>query len=160
MGGTDVVITGSGFLPNSSATMDGVLLIPNGGSYVDEHILSGHVPPHQEGRGVLTVHTPLGDPQGVLFQYLPPPQISDINPKVGAMTGGASVAISGKNFSQQTTIYFGTSLASALPLAATSRTDTLIVGNAPSGNGRTTVWAFDPDLGFTKLDQSFVWETP
>jgi hypothetical protein len=161
MGGTDVVITGNGFVPGSTATLDGVPLFPDGGLYVDANTLSGHVPPHEQGGAALVVHTPLGDTKGaVVFQYLPAPQILAITPNLAEATGGTSVSITGKNFSQQTRIYFGTTLSSALPLVQPSlKNDTLIAGLAPAGNGPATVWAFDADLGFTVLEHAFTWRT-
>jgi hypothetical protein len=161
-GGTDVVITGRGFVPGSKATLDGVLLFPDGGLYVDPNTLSGHVPPHKAGVAALVVHTPLGDTtDAVVFQYLAPPQILAIDPKVEGISGATQVKITGKNFSQQTRIYFGTALESALPLVQpTWQADTLIVGFAPAGHGQATVWAFDADLGFTALVDAFAWRTP
>ena len=161
-GGTDVVIRGTGFVPGSKATLDDVPLFPDGGVYVGPNTLSGHVPPHAEGGARLVVHTPLGDTKGaVVFQYLPAPQIAAIAPEVGSVAGGTGVNITGKNFSQQTRIFFGTRLEDALPLdQSTWKTNTLIVGQAPAGNGQTTVWAFDENLGFTELANAFLWSTP
>ena len=63
-GGTDVVITGSGFLPGSQAILEGVPLFPDGGIVIDEQTLSAHVPAHKEGSAAITVRTPLGDAIG------------------------------------------------------------------------------------------------
>ncbi len=162
LGGTDVVIRAVGLLPGSTASVDGVLLFPNGGLVVDANTLSGHVPPHAPGAASLLVHTPVGDARGVLtFAYLPPPQIDAISPDVGSAAGGTAVTITGSNFSQDTQIYFGTTLTGAAPLASPFlASPTTIVGTAPAGSGRGTVWAFDANLGYSKLDGGFSWRAP
>jgi hypothetical protein len=35
--------------------------------------------------------------------------------------------------------------------------DTEITGRAPAGRGQTSVWAFDSDLGWTRLADGFRW---
>jgi hypothetical protein len=161
-GGTDVVIRGAGFLPGSQATIGGDLLFPDGGVVIDENTLSGHVPAHDDGPALLMVRTPLGDTTGtVLFSYLPPPLIAAIAPDSGAAAGGTAVTITGTNFSADTRVYFGASLDSAVPLDDLFlQNDTSIIGHTPPGSGQTTVFAFDPSLGFTKLPRSFTWRTP
>jgi hypothetical protein len=161
-GGTDVVLTGGGFLPGSQARVDGVLLFPEGGIVIDEHTLSGHVPAHEEGTFAVTMQTPIGDASGTLdFTYLSPPQILDIAPGYGTPAGGTPVTITGKNFSPQTQIYFGLTLDSAVPLSELFlQSNSVIVGFAPMGNGQTTVWAFDETLGYTALPNTFTWRTP
>ena len=163
-GGTDVVITGTGFLPGSQVFVDGALLFPDGGIVLDGQTqISGHVPAHEEGKASITVRTPIGDAAGppVYFQYLPPPSVEDVMPKVGAAAGGTGVSITGKNFGAGTRIYFGLTLDSAVPLADQFlQSDTMIVGHAPKGEGQTTVWAVDDVLGFTRLPNGFAWRSP
>lgn len=161
-GGTDVVLTGSGFLPGSQAILEGVPLFPDGGIVIDEHTLSCHVPAHKEGSAAITVQTPLGDAIGTLvFTYLPPPLVETIVPNTGATSGSTAVILTGQNFSANTQIYFGTTLDSAIPLAQLSRAnDNTITGRTPSGSGPTSVWAFDETLGFTRLVNGFTWRNP
>jgi len=161
-GGTDVVITGSGFLPGSQAILEGVPLFPDGGIVIDENTLSGHVPAHKEGSAAITVHTPIGDAMGALvFTYLPPPLVETIAPTTGATAGRTAVTLTGQNFSASTQIYFGATLDSAVPLTQLSRpNDNTIIGRTPSGSGPTTVWAFDQALGFTRLVNGFTWRNP
>lgn len=158
-GGTDVVIKGSGFLAGSWAAVDDVPLFPAGGIVVDESTLSGYVPAHDAGQGTLVVHTPIGDatwPAG--FNYLSPPRIDTIMPSIGAASGGTPVTITGRHFSDQTQISFGSTLDSAVPLTnPVWKGDTSIVGLAPLGTGQTTVWAFDAELGATPLKNGFSW---
>ncbi len=161
-GGTDVVITGSGFLAGSQAILDGVPLFPDGGIVVNDHTLSGHVPAHAEGPTAVIVLTPIGEAQGaVVFSYLPPPLVETITPNTGASTGGTAVVLTGTNFTAATQIYFGSTLDSAVPLSQLLlQSDNTIIGRTPAGSGQTTVWAWDEALGFTRLPNGFTWGTP
>ncbi len=161
-GGTDVVITGSGFRQGSQAILEGVPLFPEGGIVIDENTLSGHVPAHAEGSAAIVVHTPLGDATGVLvFTYLPPPLVETITPNTGISTGATVVVLTGKGFTNNTRIYFGPTLDSAMPLDQPFiQSDSTILGRTPSGSGSTTVWAWDEALGFTRLQDGFTWRTP
>jgi hypothetical protein len=161
-GGTDVVITGSGFIAGSQAILDGVRLFPNGGIVINETTLSGHVPAHAAGTPSIIVSTPLGDASGNLtFTYLPPPLVETIAPSAGAATGGTAVVLTGKGFSKDTRIYFGSTLDSAVPLVGVYlQSDSTIIGLTPAGSGQTWVWAFDEALGFTRLPTPFTWRTP
>jgi hypothetical protein len=161
-GGTDIIVSGTGFVAGSQAVLDDELLFPNGGILVDENTISGHVPAHAAGPALLVVRTPLGDAAGTpLFTYLPPPTITAITPDSGAAAGGTAVTISGANFNAGTRVYFGASLDSAAPLAEPFlQNGASIIGRTPAGSGRTTVWACDGALGFTKLQDGFTWRTP
>lgn len=158
-GGTDVVIRGTGFTRDSTATIDGVLLSPNGGIFVDATTLSGYVPPHAIGSAAVVVHTPMGNSTGaVLFEYQPPPQITSIVVSPESATCRVPVVVNGTGFTGQTDIDFGDTLASAVVLAGQSLLKNgSIVGCAPGGFLMyPTVWAFDPDLGYTQ----FAWGMP
>jgi hypothetical protein len=162
-GGTDVVITGTGFLAGSQATVDGVKLFPEGGIVVNETTLSGHVPAHAAGSASIIVSTPLSDDASgdLTFTYLPPPLVETITPSTGAATGGTAVVLTGKGFSKDTRIYFGSTLDSAVPLVDLYlQSDSTIIGLTPAGSGQTWVWAFDEALGFTRLPTPFTWRTP
>jgi hypothetical protein len=161
-GGTDVVLTGTGFLPGSQAILEGTPLFPEGGIVIDENTMSAHVPAHKEGSAAISVRTPLGDAIGILvFTYLPAPLLETIEPNAGVTAGHTPVTLTGKNFSASTQIYFGATLDSALPLAELFvQSDTSIIGRTPAGSGATTVWAFDEALGFTRLANAFTWRNP
>jgi hypothetical protein len=163
MGGTDVVIKGSGFVPGATVTVDGVLLFPDGGIYVDPTTLSGHIPaarrPSDEAWVALAIHSPLGDSKlAAGFHYLPTPQIQTIAPT--SASAGATITIGGNHFSDHTCVYFGTALATATRICQpdlVSRTDTAIVLHAPDGRGTATVWVYDDNLGYTELPNAFTW---
>jgi IPT/TIG domain len=161
-GGTDIVITGSGFIAGSQALVDDVPIFLDGGVVLDNHTISGHVPAHAEGPATVTVRTPLGDALGKQgFSYLPPPLVKAIAPSIGDTVGGTAVVLTGQNFSADTRIYFGSTLESAVPLLQLFlQNDNSIIGRAPAGSGQTTVWALDQALGFTRLPNAFGWRTP
>ena len=160
-GGTDVIIKGSGFLPGSWATLDGALLVPDGGIVVDSNTLSGYVPAHEAGGAALVVHTPIGATPSVMFTYLPPPTILAITPNTGEPTGGTQVTITGQYFSDQTQIYFGPTLDGAIPLQEPLvLSDRSIGGFSPLGTGQTSVWAVDGELGWSQLPDGFSWSSP
>ena len=161
-GGTDVLITGSGFLPGSQAILDGLPLFPQGGIVLDEQTMSAHVPAHAAGATAILVRTPLGEALGrLVFTYLPPPLLETIEPNSGNASGGTAVTLTGSNFTNDTQIFFGTTLDSAVPLDYLSRPrDNTIIGRTPMGSGQTTVWAFDEALGFTRIPNGFTWRTP
>jgi hypothetical protein len=93
-----------------------------------------------------------------VFTYLPAPLLETIEPSIA--TGGTTVTLTGKNFTAETQIYFGSALDGAVPLDHPSRpSDDTIVGSAPMGSGQTTVWAFDEALGFTRITNGFTWRT-
>ena len=161
-GGTDVVITGSGFIAGSQAILDGVPMFPEGGIVIDENTISAHVPAHDAGATSILVQTPLGTAMGTLFfTYLLPPHVETIEPNTGTAAGGTAVVLTGQDFTSDTQIYFGSTLDSALPLSQLSRpSDNTIIGRTPMGSGQTTVWAFDEALGFTQIPNGFTWRTP
>ena len=161
-GGTDVVITGSGFIAGSQAILDGVPMFPEGGIIIDEQTMSAHVPAHDAGATPILVRTPLGTALGTLFfTYLPPPLLETIAPDTGSAAGGTAVVLTGKNFTADTQIFLGATLESAVPLYYSSRpSGNAIIGRTPPGSGQTTVWAFDEALGFTRLSHGFTWRTP
>jgi len=162
-GGTDVVITGSGLLPGTRASVGGVELFPSGGIVSpDRSFLSGHMPAHAPGNASVSLKTyDVASTGSVVFEYVAPPQILSVEPNGGSVQGGTAVSITGQDFSSSTLIFFGSTFQTALPLSNLHRTDNTIVGFTPPGQaGITTVWAFDDALGFSALPDAFTWRTP
>ena len=159
-GGTNVLIQGSGFVTGSRVYFGTSLLIPDGGIVVRPEIISGYAPAHGTGDVTVTVQSSLGFATwDQKFKYRLPPQISSIAPPAGAP--GETVQIAGANFTTTTIIYLGQSLASAVPLAnALWANDGEIKGVIPHGSGQATVWAFDPNNGWTSLPNGFTWIAP
>jgi hypothetical protein len=163
-GGTDVVIAGTGFPPGSRVLVDGTPLEPRStaGVRVDSQTLSGRMPAHPEGTVSLVVQTAIGD--AVLrdaFTFVAPPNIKGISPESGNPDGGTMVRIRGERFTMDTKIFFGDNLPGAIPLAGLMKiSDGEIIGVAPRGQGRTSVWAVEPELGWSRLPDGFGWSPP
>jgi hypothetical protein len=150
-GGTELLVKGNDFFPGCRAYLDGNLLIPEGGIWVDNQTLTGHAPPHAEGSVDLLLEGPFG--QSLIknaFYYYPAPKVLRVIPEQGAP--GTPVVITGENFTNRTQISFGTVLQTSVPLEQpVVQNSTTILGFAPFHIGKTIVWAFDPKLGFSKL---------
>lgn len=162
-GGTDILIRGTGFLRESRAFLGTLPLVPDGGTVVDENTISGRAPMHDSGPVDVVVRTPLGEVRAAsVFAYHEPPTIEAIDPAIGAPEGDTPVRITGLRFTSETRILFGPSLALSASLREmiVSSDGRLIMGKTPPGRGRTSVWAFDSDLGFTRLQDIFTWATP
>jgi hypothetical protein len=162
VGGTDLVITGSGFVMGSQVSIGGVLMLPHGGVVVDAQTIFGRAPAHGEGLATIVVRTPIGEAKlRDAFLFAPPPKIEAILPEVGDPDGATVVRVRGRGFTSQTQIFFGDTLVAAEPCEEqTFISETEISGAAPAGRGRTSVWAFDAALGWTRLTDGFGWMAP
>jgi hypothetical protein len=158
--GTDIVVTGSGFIPGSRVTFGDKLMFPDGGIFVDANTFSGHVPDYDGvGKVDVVVRSQLGNSEPAQFEYLQVPQITLVLPASGPAAGGTDVIIRGKNL-LNVDIYFGDELASAVHLTSVARSDTTARVTAPPGHGDTTVWAVDPNLGYAALPHGYTWSVP
>jgi len=161
-GGTDLLIRGRGFLPGSRVLLGGLPLWPDGGIFVDGGTLSGRTPPLGAGPATLQIVTPVGNAPELpnAFSYELPPLLEAITPDEGDPDGGTPVALRGKRFSRDTQFFFGDSLVTAQPLE-----DVVVVGpeevkgTTPPGRGRTSIWAMDPDLGWTRRAGAWSWSS-
>jgi hypothetical protein len=74
-GGTDVVISGGGFGPDSRAYFGEALLFPNGGQVLENGtVISGYAPAHAAGKVTVKVVSSLGEVSLVkAFEYLDSP---------------------------------------------------------------------------------------
>jgi hypothetical protein len=162
-GGTNVVIVGSGFVPGSRAYFDNIPLIPDGGIVVDGQTITGYAPAHPAPGSVpVKVQSRLGVAWlASAFEYQPRPQIERIVPPSGTQDQEMRVQVFGTNFTRNTIIYLGQTLADATPLAAQSwQSATEIDGVVPGSRGQTTVWVFDAGNGWTRLLDGFSWIAP
>jgi hypothetical protein len=159
VGGTDLVIHGDGFVPGTQVYVGDLLMLPGGGVVMDEHTIYGRAPAHGEGLVTVQVRTPIGDTQlPRAFSYELPPQIEAILPERGNRDGGTSFRVRGHGFTESTRIYFGPSLVAAHPCEEQHfMSSEEIIGAAPAGHGITSVWAFDAELGWSRLADGFQW---
>jgi len=163
-GGTNVVIQGSGFVAGARVYFGTDLLIPDGGIIVSEETISGYAPAHIKGSVPVTVRSDLGFASwDQKFEYQPSPKISSINPAFGQEGEETPVQVLGSNFTKNTIIYLGHALANAVALTGAKFVhDTEIDGVVPPGSGQVTVWALDPNTGWTSLPEpnGFSWNAP
>ena len=157
-GGTEVVVRGTGFRPGSRVYFGRTLLQPGGGIRLDDQTISGRTPAHPEGGARVWVETPLGDARlstaQTLFEFDPPPVLRALDPAVAPSTGGTALRAIGEHFTAQTRLLAGPSLRAAVPLAdqvVLSATEIRATTLPGPGQTRTTVFAVDPDNGWTAL---------
>jgi hypothetical protein len=162
VGGTDLVVRGAGFHPGTQVYVGDLLMLPGGGTIVDAQTIVGRAPAHAAGWATVLARTPIGDAMlPGAFEYRPPPQIETILPESGDPDGGTEFRVRGHGFSASTQIFFGDSLVSAEPCEdRVIVSDVEITGHAPAGQGNTSVWAFDAELGWTRLPDGFAWKAP
>jgi hypothetical protein len=162
LGGTDLVIRGTGFFPGTQVYLGDLLLLPGGGVVLDQTTLVGRAPAHAAGSAALLVRTPIGDVRVAdVFDYLSPPQIEAIVPELGNPDGGTAVHVRGNAFTRTTQIFFGESLVGAKPCEEQRYVSEVeIAGTAPAGRGATSVWAFDAETGWSRLADGFSWSRP
>jgi hypothetical protein len=158
-GGTEVVIRGSGFLPGSRVLFGRQPLSPAGGVRLDQQTILGRTPAQPWGSVVVTVETPLGEAAiAAPYEYRLPPSLESIEPASAPPEGGTVLRVNGDNFTAETSIFLGTAFLSAAPLDGQVRLGTReIRGRVPPGQGKATVWAFDPNLGWSVLPNAFSW---
>lgn len=164
-GGTDVVILGSGFVRGSKILVDEILLLPDGGVIVDENTITGRIPKprYRENRTAdIVLRGPIGDILlPAVYRYRMPPKVDAVFPAGAPPEGGTPLRIRGSGFDEETRIYFGDELSSSASLLNTRPISAVeIVGDAPAGRGRTSVWAFHPRYGWDQLADAFGWSSP
>jgi hypothetical protein len=130
LGGTEVVIGGSGF-----SGVDAVLfgVTPAVFQFWSDSVITATAPP---GVGViqLAVRTKLGlsaPSPASLFTYGSIPAVTQLTPSSGPAAGGTSVVIAGQGFTGATTVAFGVVIAPAFNV----NSDTQITVISPPGTG-------------------------
>jgi hypothetical protein len=130
LGGTEVVIGGSGF-SGADAVLFGVT--PAAFQFWSDGVITATAPP---GVGVVqvAVRTKIGisapGPAGQ-FTYAAIPAVASLTPSSGPTAGGTSVVIAGQGFTGATTVAFGGVVAPAF----TVDSDIQITAISPSGSG-------------------------
>ena len=157
-GGTQVVVSGSGF--TGANAVDFGSSAASGFTVVSDSSILVYAP---SGTGTvdIAVTTTGGTSQtssSDQFTYTStppppsPPVVSSVSPKTGPQSGGTLVVIYGSSFTSATAVNFGTSLASFTVLS-----DSEIIATSPAGYGQVSVTvsntagvsATSPDTHFT-----------
>lgn len=112
------------------------------------------ISPPGSGTVPVTVVTPGGTSNQALFQYVPPPTVTGIDPISGPTTGGTSVTVSGNALLTAESVTFG-----ATPARPTGVSDTQLTVTVPPGTTAgpvpvsvTTAGGTARNLTYTYLD--------
>ena len=140
VGGTRVVITGSGFARTTGVSFGKTAATRFS---VDADTQISAVSPPGSGTVDVTVTTPDGisaTGRADLFTYLPVPVVACLDPATGSPAGGTRVVISGSGMTGATSVSFGKAAASSF----TVDSDTRISALSPPGDGTVAVSVTTP----------------
>lgn len=126
-GGTQTVLTGTGFQPGMLVFFGGYSA--SAGATQNAGIATATTPPGPTGRVNVAVTNPDGQSSVLTngFSYTPRPEPTTIFPATGPTTGGTSFTLAGNNFAAGARVYFGAAEASAVMVGSA----TVITGTSP-----------------------------
>ena len=142
-GGTEVTVTGMGFVSGETTVTIGGTAIPVGNVTVHtEDSLSFTTPAHAAGNVSVTVTTPGGTstevPDG--FTYVDAPVVTSISPNYGPEEGGTLVTITGSGFDSVDEVMFGSVPAADFNVVS----DDVLTATSPAGAGEVAVTLQSP----------------
>ncbi|WP_370364560.1 IPT/TIG domain-containing protein [Catenulispora sp. GP43] len=100
-GGNTVTITGTGFTGATSVLFGSV---PAAFTVVSATQITAAASAAPVAPVAVTVITPGGTSNGVLYFYVPPPTVASISPSMGPLAGGNTVTITGTNLTLATAV--------------------------------------------------------
>lgn len=155
-GGSPVLVTGSGFLPQTAVLFDGEPAASI--SFQNDTALLAMTPAHTPGRVNVTVTNPDGQsttrPAG--FAYRPPPSLESVSPSGGGPNGGTLVTIKGTGFLPNALVLFGAIPAPAVAVASAN----LITAVAPAQDpGSVTITVRNPDTQVGALANAYTYRS-
>lgn len=108
-GGTELVVTGTSFVPGTQLLIDGVVVPLLVDAQDDATTLRARTPPHEPGFVTVSVRAGSAEVRAPSqFRYVGKPVVLAISPNEGPVVGGTPIAIVGKNFREGATkILFG-----------------------------------------------------
>ncbi|MBI1350146.1 MAG: hypothetical protein GC156_03410 [Actinomycetales bacterium] len=154
-GGTEVTVSGTGFVPGATVTIDGVPATDV--RVLDAQTVLATTPGSSSEYPVDVVVTNPGGASVTLnnaFTYLPVPIdfITELVPPVGSTQGGEAVILKGNDLAQGTTVTFGTAIS---PDVVFLNDQTLRVVTPPGGVGRVPVSVTLPGRNPWTLQKGF-----
>jgi hypothetical protein len=164
-GGTLVSVIGDDFIVGTQAFVGDELLTPNGGTEVSPTLLQGTTVAHEPGTFPVTVQTGAASQAKGIFEFVGRPEVRLVSSASGPSAGCTPIAIAGKYFRDEggadtTQIFFGTDVASAVPLCgARFVSANRIEGFTPSGAGTVSIFAVDGVGGVGQLDSAFAYQS-
>jgi alpha-tubulin suppressor-like RCC1 family protein len=118
-GGTDLIVSGSGFTPSASVTVGGTAA--SSATYVGPNAIEITTPAHAVGPADVVVHTAGGDSatsSADRFVYGTTPVVTGLSQTTGPTTGGTVVTVTGSGFTGATVVGFGGVPGSGLTVAS------------------------------------------
>jgi hypothetical protein len=160
-GGTPFSVRGKNFIAGTEVLFGDALLVPGGGTVVNDTLIEGMTPPHDPGTVPVTIRTgAISVDAAGTFTFVGQPEVLAVAPSSGPVVGCAPVTIVGKNFREnaKTRVWFGSDLPTASPLQCIQyRSPNRIEGLTPPGAGAVTVFAEDPVGGTSMLPLAYTY---
>jgi hypothetical protein len=154
-GWTPVTLTGSGFLPGVSVTFGGAAAAVES---VSDGAIAVRAPASAAGTVDVVVTNP--DRQSstlpAAFTFIPPPRLTAVAPALGAVSGGATVTLSGSDFSSGAAVTFGAAPATVVRITPTS----LVVSAPAHAAGPVDVVVTNRDGQSATLPRAFTFCSP
>jgi IPT/TIG domain len=130
-GGNTVSLTGSGLTAVTDVRFGATTATSF--TVVSDTSLTVQAPPGAAGPLLVTVSTPSGPSNPVVYTYLHVPQVTSISPEQGPVSGGNTVTLTGTDLARTSQVAFGTTQA-----AFTVLSDTTITATVPAGDAGPT----------------------
>lgn len=128
-GGTQVTVSGTGFVAGASVSFGGLSATA---TVVSPTSISASSPPEAAGSVDVKVTTPGGSSAvspSDQYTYLAAPSVTNVSPATGPAGGGTTVTITGQNFAAGSLVKFGSQSASNIVVASS----TSITASSPPG---------------------------
>ena len=152
-GGTDVVITGTGFQTGAVVRFGATAGVVQQLTSIS---LTVRAPSGATGIVAVSVTNPDGGAatRASAFTYQPPPAIFGLSPSSGTIAGGTDVTVSGSGFQPGAVVRFGGTAATLLQQTATA----LTVRTPAGATGTVAVSVTNPDGGTVTRGNAFTYE--
>jgi predicted outer membrane repeat protein len=158
-GGTNVVISGSGFLPNLTVSFGATNPSPQVQfvSSMEIHVTTPPAPPGQTIVGV-TAMNPDGQAHLLIdgFEYVGPPKITAVIPSAGAFIGGTKIEVDGSGFRDELDLFIGGQPADVIEV----QTNQVKAMTPPGSVGQVDVYVANRDQQSDLVSDGFTYVDP
>ncbi|WP_405891297.1 IPT/TIG domain-containing protein [Streptomyces sp. NBC_00133] len=138
VGGTTVILTGSGFINATAVRFDATAATSFTVNSPTQ--ITAVTPAHTAGAAAVTVTTPGGTSNALTYVYLQAPTITSLTPSQGPTGGGSAITLTGTNLTTTSSVQFD-----GTPAAFTVLSPTQVTALPPAGAaGAVTVTVTTP----------------